>query len=71
MSIDTTELATLRDALVRARAKGVREAQLNGERIRYGSDAEMAATIADLDARIARASSNRPAQVRFSSSKGF
>ncbi len=70
MSIEVSELVTLRDALVRARAKGVREAQYNGERIRYGSDAEMASAIADLDARIARASSARPATVSFSSSKG-
>lgn len=71
MSIGSSELETLRDALIRARAKGVREVQMNGERVRYGSDAEMASAIADLDARIARASSARPSTVRFSSSKGM
>lgn len=70
MAIDTSELETLRDALIRARAKGARELQMNGERVRYGSDAEMAAAIADLDSRIARASGRRPATIRFSASKG-
>lgn len=70
MAIDATELTTLRDNLVRARAKGVRELQMNGERVRYGSDAEMAAAIAALDTRIARIAASRPSAVRFSSSKG-
>lgn len=52
MAIEFSELETMRDALVRARAKGVRELQVNGERLRYGSDAEMAAAIADLESRL-------------------
>lgn len=71
MAIDATELETLRDALIRARAKGVREVQHNGERVRYGSDAEMASAIADLDARIRSTARPRPSTVRFSSSKGL
>ena len=71
MSVDLTELQSLRDALVRARAKGVREAQINGERVRYGSDAEMASAIAGLDAEIRRATTARPATVSFSTSKGM
>jgi len=70
MAIGSEELETMRDALIRARAKGAREIQMNGERVRYGSDAEMAAAIADLDARIRAASARRPVTIRFSASKG-
>ncbi len=70
MAIEATELETLRDALIRARAKGVRELRLNGESVRYGSDSEMADAIADLDKRIASAITRRPATVCFSASKG-
>jgi hypothetical protein len=64
------ELEALRDDLIRARARGTRELQMGQERIRYGTDAEMAAAIADLEARIARASSTRPHTVAFSARKG-
>lgn len=71
MAIDATELETLRDALIRARAKGAREVQLNNERVRYGSDAEMAAAIADLDTRLRATTGARPSTIRFSASKGM
>ena len=71
MAIGAEELETLRDALIRARAKGVREVQMNGERVRYGSDAEMASAIAGLDAQIRAATASRPSTIRVSSSKGF
>lgn len=71
MSIETAELVEMRDDLIRARAKGARAVQVGEERVEYRSDAEMAAAIADLEARIRRASAPRPASVRFSSSKGF
>lgn len=71
MAIEATELEALRDALIRARAKGARSLQLGSERVEYRSDAEMAAAISDLEARIARASKPRPATVNFSSSKGL
>jgi hypothetical protein len=71
MAITATELETMRDALIRARAKGAREIQMNGERIRYGSDSEMAAAIADLDTRLRTASGARPSAIKFSSSKGL
>lgn len=70
MAIDAQELETLRDALVRARAKGAREVQMDGERLRYGSDAELAAAIADLDARLRATTAPRPSTVRFTASKG-
>lgn len=71
MAIDATELETLRDPLIRARAKGARELQMNGERVRYGSDAEMAAAIADLDTRLRATTGARPSTIKFSSTKGF
>jgi len=70
MAIDTTELQTLRDALVRARASGVRSFLYDGKRTEYGSDAELAAAIADLDRRIAAAGSSAPKTIAFSASKG-
>lgn len=71
MAIEATELEALRDALIRARAKGARSLQMGDERIEYRSDNEMAQAIADLDARIRRATAARPSTVKFSSSKGF
>ena len=71
MAIDPTELETLRDALIRARASGVRVTQFEGKRIDYSTDAEMAKAIADLEGRIARAASPRPGSVAFATSKGM
>jgi hypothetical protein len=71
MALSTDELVTLRDALVRARARGVRVTMYDGKRVEYGSDAEMAAAIGDLDRRIAAASGPRPGAVAFSTSKGL
>lgn len=70
MALSSTELVELRDALIRARAKGVRMVQLGDEMVRYGSDNEMANTIADLDARIANAGRPRPKTILFGASKG-
>lgn len=55
MAVGQAELEQLRDNLVRARAKGIRVVQMNGERVEYKSDAEMAAAINGLDAQIAAA----------------
>jgi len=70
MAIDTAELETLRDALIRARAQGVRSMLYQGKRVEYGSDAEMAAAIADLDRRIAADGATAVKAVAFSSRKG-
>lgn len=70
MAITVAELEAMRDELIRARARGVREAQIDGERVRYGSDAEMRDAIGDLEARIRRAQSVRVNTVAFSASKG-
>jgi hypothetical protein len=70
MALDPAELIDLRDALIRARAKGVKTVQMNGERVEYKTDAEMADAVNDLEARIRRASTPRAGSVLFSSSKG-
>lgn len=70
MAIETSELEGLRDALVRARASGVRVTVYEGKRLEYGSDAELASAIADLDRRIARANRTPARAVRISSRKG-
>lgn len=71
MPIAPDELIEMRDALIRARAKGIRTLQMNGERVEYKTDAEMAGAIGDLEARITRASGPRRHMVRFSTGKGF
>lgn len=55
MAVGLEELQQLRDTLVRARAKGIRVVQMNGERIEYKSDSEMASALAGLDQQIATA----------------
>ncbi len=44
-----------REALLAARFRGVRTVEIEGRRITYATDAEMAAAIADLERRIAQA----------------
>lgn len=72
MAVEISELIELRDKLIRTRAKGLTAAQINGERLEFKNDAQMAAAIADLEARIRRASATSTASnaVRFSTSKG-
>lgn len=71
MALTAQDLEKMRDALIGARAKGVKTVQLNGERVEYKTDAEMASAIRDLDARIARPNGSTVRVVKFSSSKGF
>ena len=71
MALGTDEMVELRDELIRARARGVRVVMYENRRVEYTTDAEMAAAIADLEARIRSASAPRPGAVRFSSSKGL
>ena len=71
MAIDPTELETLRDALIRARAGGVRVTQFEGKRVEYANDSEMAKAILDLETRISRAASPRRGAITFSTSKGM
>lgn len=71
MALDASELTTLRDALLRARAAGVRSTMYDGKRVEYATDAEMSAAISDLEVRIARATGTRPGAIVFSTSKGL
>ncbi len=60
----------MRAALLQARYAGVRTVEIEGRRVFYATDAEMASALADLGRRIAVASAPRVTQVRISSSKG-
>jgi hypothetical protein len=67
---DLAQLTAWRDALMAARYRGVRTVEIDGRRITYASDGEMAAALADLDRKIADAGSSRVSVVRIQSSKG-
>jgi hypothetical protein len=54
--MELDRMRTLLTALQEARYAGLRALSYDGRTITYGSDAEMAAAITDLEARIARAS---------------
>jgi hypothetical protein len=66
------ELTTQRDALLVARYRGLRTVEIDGRRVTYATDAEMAAAIADLERRINQASSGgRRRRILTSASKGL
>jgi hypothetical protein len=66
------ELTTRRDALLAARYRGVRTVEIEGRRISYATDTEMAAAIADLERRIEQAEAGaRRRIVRTTASKGL
>jgi hypothetical protein len=66
------ELTVQRDALLAARYRGVRTVEVDGRRVTYATDAEMAAAITDLERRIALASSDgRRRRILTSESKGL
>ncbi|EAR49945.1 hypothetical protein OG2516_17448 [Oceanicola granulosus HTCC2516] len=72
MALTVPELTAARDALLRARADGVRRYRdQNGEEVEYRSDSEMARALAALDSEIARAASARPTTLRFITTKGL
>ena len=54
--MDIDRMRALLSALQEARFSGLRSVSYDGKTLTYGSDAELAAAIADLEARIARAS---------------
>ena len=49
------EMTAQRDALLAARFRGVRTVEIDGRRVTYATDAEIAAAITDLERRIAAA----------------
>ncbi len=68
---DLAQLTTWRDALMESRYKGVRTVEYGDKRVTYGSDAEMANALADLERRIVGASQGHVSVVRIQSSKGL
>lgn len=72
MAIGADELAEMRDALIRARASGTLSVRFaDGRQVTYRDGDDIAAAIADLEARIRSISPRRPRTVRFSVSKGM
>lgn len=70
MTLD--DMIARRDALLVARWRGVRTVEVEGRRITYASDAEMAAALVDLDRRIAdEKTGSRRRIVRTTASKGL
>ncbi len=70
MTLD--EMIAQRDALLAARVKGIRTVEIDGRRITYAKDAEMAAAITDLERRIAAAQDGgRKRRILTSASKGL
>jgi len=66
------EMITQRDALLAARFRGVRTVEVEGRRITYATDAEMAAALADLEGRITQAETGAPRRrILTSASKGL
>jgi hypothetical protein len=66
------DLIARRDALLAARFRGVRTVEIDGRRVTYASDAEMAAAITDLERRIAAAQEGgRKRRILTSASKGL
>lgn len=67
---ELAQLTQWRDALMAARYKGVRTVEIDGRRVTYATDGEMAAALADLDRKIASGSDTKPWVIRIQSSKG-
>jgi hypothetical protein len=66
------DLTAQRDALLAARFRGVRTVEMDGRRVTYATDAEMAAAITDLERRIAAAQdSGRKRRILTSATKGL
>jgi len=68
MTVSTSELESLRDALIRARLAGHRTVSYEGREITYKSDAEMSAALGWVERQLASPQINA---VKFSSSKGL
>lgn len=66
------ELTAQRDALLKARYRGVRTVEYDGKRVTYASDAELAAAITDVERRISGlGDGGRRRRVLTSASKGL
>ena len=70
MTLD--EMTARHEALLAARFRGVRTVEIEGRRITYATDAEMAAALGDLERRIAETKAGaRRRIVRTRASKGL
>ncbi len=70
MTLDA--MTSQRDALLAARYRGLRTVEIEGRRVTYASDAELAAAITDLERRIAAAQEGgRKRRILTSASKGL
>jgi hypothetical protein len=70
MTLD--EMTSQRDALLAARLRGVRTVEIDGRRVVYATDTEMAAAITDVERRMALAGSDgRRRRILTSASKGL
>ena len=71
--MDLERMRALLAALQEARYAGVRSVSYDGKSINYGSDTELANAIADLETRIATATSGMPRRRRWGTvaSKGL
>ena len=65
------EMTAQREALLAARFRGVRTVEIDGRRVTYASDAEMAAAITDLERRIAAQEGGPRRRILTSASKGL
>jgi phage FluMu protein gp41 len=66
------EMTAQRDVLLAARFRGLRTVEIDGRRVTYASDTEMAAAITDLERRIAAAGEGgRKRRILTSASKGL
>ena len=71
--MDLERMRALLSALQEARYAGVRSVSYDGKSINYGSDAELANAISDLETRIATATTSAPRRRRWGpvASKGL
>jgi hypothetical protein len=66
------QMIAQRDALLTARYAGIRTVEIDGRRVTYASDAEMAAAITDIERRLATISQDgRRRRILTSASKGL
>jgi hypothetical protein len=66
------QMIAQRDALLTARYAGIRTVEIDGRRVTYATDTEMAAAITDLERRIAAGSEDgRRRRILTSASKGL
>lgn len=66
------ELTAQREALLAARYAGIRTVEIDGRRVTYATDSEMAAALADIERRIATTTEDGPRRrILTSASKGL